>query len=393
MLTSGIALSQEENKTMPEKNRHPFRKFAHSSPGGGHGVRTSQAAVLLLVVLLSACGGPATVPTPTPIQTEELIFYNWEEYMPQAVLDAFEAEYGIHVALLFYGSSEEADVQIKAKNVTYDIATVENDYLASLAAEGLLAEIHYDQVPNFKNISANFRDLAFDPDNKYSVPYNYGTTGLLVRSDLVSKPITRWADLWDPAFTGKVAVRADPVELISVAVKSLGYPLNTGDPAQLEASLERLLELKPRLLLVGPNQDEGVAPLLSGEAQVLVGWSGEAIYAQSQNDAITFILPEEGGMLWGDSFVISADSPNREAAELFLNFVLRPEISAQIVNAYSYPSANEAALPFVDPEIANNPVVYPSVEDIRKCEWYLPLGDEVKQMYNDIWDQLMSAAP
>jgi spermidine/putrescine transport system substrate-binding protein len=313
--------------------------------------------------------------------------------MPQPVLDAFRAEYGVQVTVLTYGSQEEAVANIGAEKVVYDIAVIELEYIPALVADDLVAEIDYGHVPNFKNISPNFRDLAFDPGSKHSVPYNWGTTGLLVRSDLVEQPITRWADLWDSSYPGKVAAREIPSELISVAVKSLGYPLNTENPADLRLASERLLELKSKILFVPVAAEDGVAPLLDGEATILVGWPGDAIYAQSQNGAITYIVPEEGSMLWGDSFVISAKSPNKDLAELFIDFLLRPEISAQIINTYSYPSANEMALPFVDTEIANNPIVYPPKEVIQKSEWYLPLGKEVDKLYNEIWAQFMTEAP
>jgi spermidine/putrescine transport system substrate-binding protein len=343
---------------------------------------------LILALLLTSCQQPAA---PVSAREKELILFNWEDYMPQEVLDAFQAEYGVHVTLLIYETANEAYTVIGAQQLVFDVAVIDNDYLPALAEDGALAEIDHENLPNFKNISPNFRDLAFDPGNKYSIPYNFGTTGLLVRSDQVENPMMRWSDLWDPAFNGKIAAREEPVELISVALLSLGYPLNTGDPSHLQAALERLIEIKPKLIFVGAGESDGADALLVGEAQALVGWSGDAIYAQQQNPAITYILPEEGSMLWGDSFVIAAASPNKDTAELFLNFILRPEIAAQIVDMYSYPSANEMALSFVDAAIANNPVIYPSMEDIGRSAWYLPLAGDVEQLYDDIWDQFMKA--
>jgi len=349
--------------------------------------------ILLLASFLPACTSLASPPAPAPPPVKELILYNWEEYMPQPVLDAFQAEYGVRVTVLTYGSQEEAVENISTEKAVYDIAVVENEYIPALVAGGLLAEIDYRHLPNFKNISQNFRDLAFDPGNKYSVPYNWGTTGLLVRSDLVEKPIRRWSDLWDSSYPGKVAAREIPSELISIAVKSLGYPLNTDSAADLRLASERLLELKSKILFVPVAAEEGVAALLDGEAAILVGWPGDAIFAQSQNDAITYILPEEGSMLWGDSFVISAKSPQQDTAERFVDFLLRPEISAEIINTYSYPSANEMALPFIDPEIAANPIVYPPNEVIQKSEWYLPLGEDGEELYKEIWAQFIEVDP
>jgi spermidine/putrescine transport system substrate-binding protein len=311
--------------------------------------------------------------------------------MPQAVLDAFTAEYGVKVTYLTYNTTEEAVANIKNGRVAYDIAVIEHDIVPSLVADGLLAQVNYRHVLNFKNISPNFRDLTFDPSNKHLIPHTWGSTGFLVRSDLVEKSPTRWADLWDKRYAGRIAVRPEPTELITVALKSLGYPVNTEDPAALEAALQHLLELKPSLTFVEAETESALASLLSGEAVILVGWPGDALAAQSRNPAVTYVLPEEGTFLWGDGFVISANSSHKDTAELFLNFLLRPEINAQIVNEYHYATANEAAYPFINPDIRNNPIVFPPIEDIKKGEWYLPLSPDGQKLYEQVWERFMVA--
>jgi spermidine/putrescine transport system substrate-binding protein len=352
------------------------------------------AAILAAVAVgwLIACAPPALSLSPTPIPPiEELVLYNWTDYMPQSVLDAFQAEYGIHVTYLTYEAMEEGVANIRSGQVVYDVAVVEQDTVPGLVTNGLLADIDYSRVPNFKYISANFRDLAFDPGNRHYVPYNWGTTGLVVRDDLVEAPVMRWADLWDPRYAGHIALRHQPTELISVALKSLGYPLNSEDPAALEAALQRLLELKPAAFFVGTEADSAVPYLVNGQAVVLVGWSEDALAAQEQNPAIRYILPEEGGMIWGDGFVISARSPRQHAAELLLNYLLRPEISAEIVNQYHYATANEAAHAFIGPEIRDNPIIFPPREDIQRAEWYLPLSPQGEKLYADVWERFLAA--
>lgn len=353
-------------------------------------------AVLAMISLtwLVACAVPGPTPAPTlPALAEELVFYNWVDYMPQSVLAAFTAEYGVKVTQLAYESTEEAVANIKSGAITYDVAVIENDSIPYLVAEGLLAEVDYRNVPNFKNISLNFRDLRFDPGNTYSLPYNYGTTGLIVRSDLTDEPVTHWADLWDERYAGRIAVRAQPVELISVALKSLGYPLNTEDPAKLERALKHLVALKPAVQLVEVEAEQAISPLLTGDAVILVGWPEDALLAQDQNPAITYVLPREGTMLWGDAFVISVRSSHKYTAELFLNFLLRPEISAQIVEAYYYATANEAAYALIAPELRRNPIIFPSRADITRGEWYLPLSPAGLKLYDQVWEHFMSAPP
>jgi spermidine/putrescine transport system substrate-binding protein len=357
-----------------------------------HQVRVAAVLTGVLMALI-ACASPAPRRAVVhPTATTELVLYNWAEYMPQSVLDDFAAEYGVKVTYLTYPSQEEAVRQIQ-DGLAYDIAVIENDLLPMMVASGLLAEIDHANVPNLKNISANFRDLAFDPGNRHSVPYMWGTSGLLVRSDLAQMPVTRWADLWDPRLGGAIVARNEPVELISVALKSLGYRLNTEEPAELEAAGERLAQLRPRLSFVDVEAERAIAPLLSGDAVAMIGWPGDALVAQSAQGAIAYILPAEGTMLWGDSLTISARSAHKEAAERFLNFVLRPEVSAQIVNAYSYATANEAAYPFIQPEILNNPIVFPPLDAIAKGEWYMPLSPEGKLLYDRAWERFMSAVP
>jgi spermidine/putrescine transport system substrate-binding protein len=346
---------------------------------------------ILLPLCLLAAGCTTSAPPQNQI-ADELILYNWAEYMPESVLEAFTAEYGVRVTYQTYGSMEEAVAQVRAGQV-YDVAVLENNNIKPLAAEGLLAEINYQNVPNFKNVSPNFRDLAFDPDNRYSIPYDYGTTGLLVRSDLIDTPVTHWADLWDPRFAGKIAVRPLAYELIGISLKSLGFPLNSEDPEALEAALERLLELKPVLIFVDAETSKAIPSLVNGEAVIMVGWGNDALSARQENPAIGYILPEEGTLLWGESFAIPANSPHQYTAELFLNFLLRPEISAQIVNESRYATANQAAHPFIDSEIFKDPIVFPPTDVFKQADWYLPLSPVGEKLYAEIWERFMMARP
>lgn len=347
------------------------------------------AVLSLVVALLVACNNSSpSAPAPPPL-AKELVFYSWAEYMPPAVLDEFAKEYGVKVIYELYNSTEAAVASIRAGK-RFDVATMENNHLLSLVKDGLLAKLDYRNIPNFKNISPNFRDLIFDPGNEHSVPYNWGTTGLLVRGDLVQEPITRWADLWNPRYAGKILARPLANELIGISLKAQGYSRNSLDSAQLQAAQERLLGLKPSLSFVEVEAEKAVAKLISGEATIMIGWMGDGVYASGKHPAIRYVLPDEGALLWGDSFVISATSPNRYTAEVFLNFLLRPEISARIVNEYFYATANEAALPFIQPEIGDNPVVFPATRDFDKGEWYAPVSDEMQKRHGDIWNRFLA---
>lgn len=312
--------------------------------------------------------------------------------MPQSVLDAFTEEYDVKVNYLVYESQEDAIASIKAGQ-TYDVVVMESRFVPALAEAGLLAELHHQNLLNLKNLSASFRELAYDPGNTYSVPFNWGTTGLVVRSDLVAEPVTRWADLWDPRYAGRVGLwMGQHREVISLVLKSLGYSANSEDPAELEAVLERLLVLKPHVLTLEDFNLANAADMLaSGQAVITMGYASDFLYGNEQNPAIVYVLPEEGALLWNDTFVIPANSPNQYTAELFLNFIMRPEVNAEIANENQYATPNEAAYPFIEPEILNSPVIFPPNEDLVDAELIQPLSPTGQQLYDEIWERFTTA--
>ena len=207
----------------------------------------------------------------TPALPAALVLYNWDDYMPQFLLDAFEKEYGMKVIVQIYDTQDEAFRNISDGSLAFDVAVVENDLLPSLVEDNLLAEIDYRNIPNFENISADFRGLAYDPGNRHSVPYNWGTSGLIVRSDLVEEPVTGWADLWDPRYAGRVGIRNDSIEMIAIALRTLGFPLNSEDPAQLEAALSRLVELKKNAVYMPADSQGFLESLEKGKVAIVQG--------------------------------------------------------------------------------------------------------------------------
>jgi spermidine/putrescine transport system substrate-binding protein len=350
----------------------------------------------LTVGFLAGCDSSSPPPAPAGAPTQEpssaaveLVLYNWVDYMPQSVLDAFTRETGVRVRYEVYESQEEAADNIEAGKV-YDMVVMPSEQIPRLTKAGKLAAIDYRNVPNFKYVSANFRDLTFDPGNRYSIPYRWGTTGLLVRTDLVQRPVTRWKDLWDPAFAGKVALWPIPRSVIPIALRTLGYSVNTTNPAELEEALRELLKLKPSTFLVG-NDNTTVVPFLQdGRAVIAFGWAYDALTAQRQSLPIQYVIPEEGTVLWGDHFVIPAATRHKREAEAFLNFILRPEITAQIVNESYYPMPNDAATPMIRPEILDNPLIFPPNEELRKAELVMPVGEDGESLYRRTWERFLA---
>jgi spermidine/putrescine transport system substrate-binding protein len=293
------------------------------------------ALIWMILMILASCDSPPpATPQATPLpsnSSEPLILYDWPEDIPQSILDAFQAEFGIEVIYLTYESQEQA-VQNMRQGEVYDVVVVENQFIPGLVAEGLLAEINLDNVPNFSHIAPNFKDLDYDPSNRYSVPFNWGTTGLIIHQDWVKEPVTGWADLWNPDYAGQVAIRDTPREIISLTLKSLGFSANSEDPDELELALERLLELPPSTVIVEGYAEDAVPLLVEGEVILLVGWAEDVMTSREENLAVDYVSPEEGFLLWGDNFVIPANSSHQDTAQLFIDFLLRPDISAQITN-------------------------------------------------------------
>lgn len=344
----------------------------------------------LMLLLLAACGTstpPPTTPTSIPL-AKEIFFRDWEGDMPQSVLDAFTAEYGIKVNYVIYESQEEAIEDIKAGQ-TYDVVVMESRLIPLLIQQNLLAQLDQRNLPNTKNLSASFRELAYDPGNRYSIPYSWGTTGLVYRSDLVDEPVTRWSDLWDPRYAGRVALwTGQSREVISLTLKSLGYSANSESPTELEAALERLLELKTKFLAVEDFDLYTSAGILnSGQAVIAMGYANDVLLGRESNPSISYTLPKEGALLWNDTFVIPANSPNKYTAELFLNFLLRANINAQVVNENLFATPNEAALPLIKTEILSDPVIFPANSDLANAELLLPLSPQGQQLYGQIWQR------
>lgn len=341
---------------------------------------------------LASCGKAELTPavaTPPPL-AEELIFFDWADDSIATVFDDFTEEYGVEISYVTFDSTEEAVAQMNQGQV-FDIVVMENQFVSSLVAQNLLAEIDYSNVPNIKNISANFRDLSYDPKNKHTIPYTWGTTGLVVRADLVEGTVSRWADMWDTRYAGQnINWDSTPRYTLGATLKMLGYSANSEDPDELEEALAQLLVLKPNSIWL--TDEHSSAPLLvSGGAVMALGWSEDVWLAQEESDDIAFILPEEGAILWGDNFVIPANSPHKHTAELFLNFVLRPEITARIVSENYYPMPNDAAMALIDEELRNDPVVFPTNEQMKNAELLVPLSPKGEQLYADIWERFMAA--
>ncbi len=341
----------------------------------------------VVVLVLTACTS-----TGSGDEKVTLIYRDWEGVVPQSVLDDFEVQTGIHIDYQYYDAQEDAIAELRAGSVC-DILVVENQLVSGMIRDGMLAEINYKNIPNFKNVSANFRDLAYDPGNRHSIPYSWGTTGLAVRTDAVSQPVNKWADLWKLGPGEKVVVWSLPRYTIGMALRGLGYSVNSENPEELEQALAKLIELKPRMIVVDWEPAVSTSYLATMEAVAGMGQADDQYAAEERNLPIKYILPQDGGLLWGDNYTIPVQSEHQQAAEEFINYLLSAEVAATIINETYYWLPNDAALPLVKPEIRENPAIFPTQASIEGSEIMLPLSPEGEALYADIWERFLAAQP
>ena len=325
------------------------------------------------------------------VTSKELNIYAWSEYIPQELLDAFAKEYKVKVNYDTYASNEELLAKLQAGKTTYDVIIPSDYTVGIMAAQKMLEPVDLDHTPNFVNVDDAFKNPSFDPGNKYSVPYQWGSVGIAVNTAKVTKPISKYADLWDPAFKGKLVVLDDEREVIGMALLVLGYDKNSTDPAQLEAAKQKLIALKPNIKLF--DSDSPKTALLSGEAVAGLVWNGEASLAHQENPKITYILPEEGMGVWYDNLAIPKGAPHKDAATAFINFVLRPDMSILITKAFPYSSVNKAALELLktqDPDTYKQymefPATNPPADAVKKGHIIIDVGDAT-QLWDKVWTE------
>lgn len=343
---------------------------------------------LITSVFLTACGGsPAGNPAdPQPAEQErELNVFNWSEYLPQSVIDQFEAEYGIKVNYDTFSSNEEMLAKISAGAARYDL-TVATDYMVDIMIkQGLLEPIDKNNIPNLKNLDQALLKKPHDPEGNYFVPYMWGGVVIAINTDKIKTPITGYKDLWKPEFNHTLVVPDDMRSMIGVANLVQGKSLNETDPQVLEKSKQLLQELQPNIKAY--DSDSPKTMLINGEAAAGIVWGAEAYLAKQENPAIQTILAEEGMELFQDNFVIPKGAPHKKEAELFMDFILRPEISAEISKEFPYANPNLAAHQLIDPQILEDQAVYIPSDAMKRGEYMTDLGKATTD-YDRIWSEI-----
>ena len=319
---------------------------------------------------------------------EKLLYlYNWSEYMPETVLEQFQKETGIKVVYSTYDSNEAmyAKLRLLDSNNSYDLAVPSTYYVSKMRREGLLAKIDKSRLKNFGNLDEKLINQPFDPDNSYSVPYLWGSTGIAVNTAKV-KPgtISKWRDLWKPEFKDRLLLTNDTREVFHMGLRVLGYSGNDTNPAHIEAAYHELKKLVPNVRAY--NSEAPRMPYLEGETDAGMIWNGEAYMARQENPAIEYIYPDEGVILWLDSLVIPGNARHVENAHKFIDFILRPEVAASISEEIGYASPNLAAVATLDEDVRNNRSVYPTAADLKNSEFQTDVGESIT-VYQKFWER------
>lgn len=351
-------------------------------------VRRVIPAVIGLVVV---AGGIYYAALSQTMNDEKVIVYNWGEYIDPEVLTIFEEETGIDVIYEEFETNEIMYPKVSSGAIAYDLVCPSDYMIQRMIENDLLAEIDFDNVPNEKYIGEGYMEQSrqFDPENKYSIPYCWGTVGILYNKTMVDEPVDSWSILWDEKYKDNILMQDSVRDAFAVALRYLGYSLNSTDLDELTAAEELLIEQKP--LVQAYVIDQVRDKMIGNEAALGVIYSGEAIYTQWENPDLEYVIPKEGSNIWIDSWVIPKNAEHKENAEKFLNFLCRPDIALMNFEYITYSTPNVAAQEMIEDEtIRNSEVAFPDLSKLPELETFRYLGPEADAVYNELWNKVKS---
>ncbi len=335
---------------------------------------------VLSATMLVGCGGSK--------KSEEVLnVYNVGDYIEEDLIKKFEEETGIEVVYETYDTNEAMYQKVKSGSSKYDIV-VPSDYMVEkMIAEDMLEEINFDNIPNYENIMPSFLNAAYDPEDKYSVPYLWGTFGILYNTTMVDEEVDSWDILWNPKYENNIQMFDSVRDTMGIALKKLGYSMNTTNEAEIKEAEALLIEQKP--LVQAYVNDEGKDRLVAGEAAMGIVYSGDARTLIEENPDLAYAAPKEGTNQWIDALCIPKTAENKDYAEQFINFMLDAENAKANVDYIGYSTPNQATFDILDEEFKNDTIAYPSEEVLSKSEVFIDLGDTLK-VYDDAWTRIKS---
>ena len=343
------------------------------------------------ILLIAVTGLVHHVRTTGSISEEQVIVYNWGEYIDPDVLDIFEEETGIQVIYEEYETNEIMYPKILSGAIAYDVVCPSDYMIQRMRENGLLSKLNLDNIPNLKNIDPAYltQSQSFDPDNEYSVPYCVGTVGILYNKNMIDEPVDSWNILWDEKYTDSILMQDSVRDAFAVALKSLGYSLNSTDLDELEAAKKLLIKQKP--LVQAYVIDQVRDKMIGNEAALGVIYSGEALYCQKENPDLEYVIPKEGSNLWIDALVIPKNAQNKKNAVAFINYLCRPDIAKMNFDYITYSIPNSAGRELIEDEsMRESNIAFPDISQLKNCETFNFLGDENEIIYNQLWREIKS---
>lgn len=322
----------------------------------------------------------------------EINVYNWGEYISdgsEGTLDVnkqFEKETGIKVNYTTYDSNENMYNKIKGGGANYDIIIPSDYMIERLIKENLLEKINFDNIPNYKNIMSKYKNLYFDPDNEYSVPYNVGMVGLVYNTKMVDEKPDSWEIMWNEKYKGQILMFNNSRDAFGIAQFLLGIDVNTTDKSDWDMAYEKLTKQKP--LVQSYVMDDVFNKMEGGEAAIAAYYAGDCISMAENNPDLDFVYPKEGTNIFVDSVCIPKSCQNKEAAEVYINFLLRGDIALANAEFICYASPNQAVLDNEEYSLRDNRMLYPAEEDTPPTEYFHNLDSETLELMTSLWDYL-----
>ena len=361
------------------------------------------AALTSALPLVSACGGaelPAVIEAyglsvERVALGERLNLFTWSDYLDPELVAEFERTYGVQVSIDYYDTNEAMIAKLQAGGTgQYDLVVASDYAVEVLVGQGLAETIDRANIPNIVNLDPRFVDPPYDPGNAHSVPYQWGTTGLGVRRDLVSDSSRiepTWALVFDSTRAlGPFTMLADARETIGTALIYLGYSANSTNPEELAAAERLLMAQRDRVLTYAPFAT--AKDLLgSGDAVVAHNYSGDVLMLKDEVPTVEYLIPREGSLIWTDNMVVPAGAPNKRLAEVFINFIMDADVGARLSDFTMYATPNAASLPLIDAEVLSDPSIYPQPEQVGRLELLRDVG-EARAIYDRIWTRLRAGA-
>ncbi|MBR3932428.1 MAG: spermidine/putrescine ABC transporter substrate-binding protein [Clostridia bacterium] len=320
----------------------------------------------------------------------KLFVYNVGDYIDPEVIELFEKENpDIKVMYEIYDSNEDMYMKVSSKASPYDIVFPSDYMIEQMIDEGMLNKLNYENIPNYKNIDSHMHNLSFDPENEYTVPYMWGTMGILYNTKMVDEEVNSWDILWNEKYKGNIYMLNQERDMISIALKKCGYSMNSDNDAELKEAEDALIKQKE--LVKAYCGDEIKDNMINNGAALAIVWSGDAYYCIKENPDLAYAIPDEGSNLWFDCMVVPTTSEHQEEAEKFIDFMSKPEIAKMNSEYIGYSTANEKAKDLFDEKIKNDKVRYPDLTDdfLSKMEIF-DYNKKRNIKLTDIWTKVLS---